>query len=388
MFEMELGENRTCDGVTRRDFLSVTRRILLMCVAVIILSLATPELLRAEENPYLTALRRAANRIVSYQQTDGAITMGGGTQVNPYFSSHAAIGLAHAYKVTKDKRYSLAIRNWLSWYTKHINEDGTIDNFDNASGQWQPYLNPKTSSYFDSTDAYAATFMEALSEAILIGGDAKWRKQMLKFVPKIFGAMRLTMQKKYGLTCATPNYPVMYTMDNIEVYRGGYSAAVISGLGTTDGKKRLGQANATLTAIQRLLREQSNVFYLIGIQTDGYQFTATKTMDNWYSEQMAQLMPIAWLPADSRHQTLYNEMKSQYFDSLPPNAGETDQSWQIREDNLGKLLFWTMATENIGDKTATTALLDRLIDFDSRMGAFYNVAFYGHLCRVFAYALK
>lgn len=376
MSEIELGERRIRDGLTRRDFVSVG--------AFTTLGLVAPKPVKAGDSPYLAALKTAADRIVSatYLQTDGAISMGGGTQVNPYFSCHAVIGLAHACKIAKKPQYAQAMRGWLTWYAQHLNADGTIDDFTGSPGQWKPDASP------DSTDAYAATFLEALSEAIPIVADAKWRKQMAPFATKAVGAMRLTLQKKYGLTTATPAYPVMYTIDNVEVWRGERSAAVIAGIDTADGKKRLGQADATLAAIRSLLRDKNDVFYLYGMQTDGYQFNAVKTMSNWYPEQMAQLAPIAWLPLDSRHQDLYNQMKTQYFGALPLNVGETNDTWQIKEEKLGKLLFWAMAAETMGDKATATTLLDRMLDFDARMGAFYNVALYGWLCRAFAYALK
>jgi len=318
------------------------------------------------------ALTRAADAILRHQQPDGAIVMGETTRpplrVSPYFANLAALGLARAYHITRDIRHLQAARRWLDWYIAHLNPDATIYDYTGTPQSWV------STGIADSTDSYAATFLDAAWEVYRATDDAAWRRQTYGMVARAVAAIRLTQQPT-GLTTAKPDYPVIYTMDNAEVYRGWMAAKALAGTDFDHALTYTRQAEASLKAIrEQLWRETDagNGHYLVGLQTDGAIFDTKQPMV-WYPDEMAQLMAIAWLPPDARHHALWGRLRGQV--SKLPRAVAT-------EGDLERLVWWTMAAQAVEDSDTTRALLPRLIAFDGTLKSVDNVALYGHLCRV------
>src|SRR5208337_248294 len=144
---------------------SIFRRTLsvyfLMCCLSFISVVASAQTV----NPAYQTITFFADRVLSNQTSDGAIVMGDPTvkpyEVSPYFSNLAAYGLMRAYEVTNNPVYLTAAQQWTEWYIMHLNANGTIYNYTGTPGNWI-----STNSY-DSTDAYASTFLEVAQKVLL-----------------------------------------------------------------------------------------------------------------------------------------------------------------------------------------------------------------------------
>ena len=81
---------------------------------------------------------------------------------NPYFSNQAVSGLLQ----TGAADSLVVAANWIGWYLKNINPDGSIDNFNyDANG------NQTSTGTPDSVDAYAGTFLSVLWQYVQAGGN-------------------------------------------------------------------------------------------------------------------------------------------------------------------------------------------------------------------------
>jgi hypothetical protein len=147
----------------------------------------------------------------------------GGSDVSPYFANITATGLAFA-----DLHLEI-VRNWLSWYLEHSSGsvtgiEGVADDVHSQPGK------PPVRALPDSTDAYGATFLILARTAFRTGDEAI--RELIgsnkRKVVQITQSMLATQQPN-GLTFASPNYPVAYTMDNAQVYQGLLASAFLMG---------------------------------------------------------------------------------------------------------------------------------------------------------------
>ncbi|MEN6384266.1 MAG: hypothetical protein ABFD79_03620 [Phycisphaerales bacterium] len=104
-----------------------------------------------------------------------------------------------------------------------LNKDGTIYVYE---GTYPDYT---SSGHYDSTDAYAAQFIDTAYVYYKITSDAAFLDWVWPYIIKVAGAMDLTLQSD-GLTWATPAYFVKYLMDNSEVYIGYKTASEFAAL--------------------------------------------------------------------------------------------------------------------------------------------------------------
>ncbi len=288
--------------------------------------------------PLPAGLTALAERILGQQVADGAIVQGllpaTSSRVVPYFANMAAHGLAAAYGVTKDARYRSAARKWFAWYEAYQNVDGTIFDYDGASGSW------KGSGDFDSTDSYASTYLEGVWALHRAGPDKPWLRERLPAVRKSVAAIRLTMQSS-GMTLAKPKYPVMYTMDNTETAVGLRCAARIEReVGEAERAKQCDAMAAKMeNAITTLLWDAEANAYIVGLQPDGYRH---KGLSKWYPDVMANLMAVGWLPRSERNTALLARLKG-------PFAGHLHRAVS-GEASLGKLVWWGVAAIGAGDR--------------------------------------
>ncbi|GIV17398.1 MAG: hypothetical protein KatS3mg022_2833 [Armatimonadota bacterium] len=321
------------------------------------------------------ALNRAADAILQRQHEDGAILMAPAAQpVNslvPYFANLAAIGLAAAYPHTHNKAHLQAVERWVHWYAAHLNPDGTMDDYRLQDGKLQP------TGDCDSTDSYAATFLEALHRAVQASLDRRLLTALYPAARKAVGGIRLTLQED-GLTWAKPSYRVKYLMDNVEVYRGWQSAAWLAqAMGRkSDANSFKQSAERTLRAIEGSLFSQSRGYYAWVMHEDG---VLEARLERWYPDVMAQLMAIAWLPPSTRRKGLFARLRKQFGDSL--------QS-ALEDGDAGVLVWWGMAAIGAGDRVFAERIAlefaeERVL---SQMGA--NPAEYGHVLRICAAILR
>jgi len=319
-----------------------------------------------------------AKAIRAQQRSDGAIVMGDRApyRLSPYVANYAALGLLDAYQITHDPSSLRAVKRWQEWYLAHLNVDGTIYDYSGDVGAWQP-----TNDY-DSTDAYAATFMRLVWRYAQVAKDPLWVRHLLTELPKLANAIRLTLQGD-GLTTAEPNYPAMYTMDNVEVYQGWVASAQLAQkMHRADLAHIYGRlAKATLHAIDTLLWVHDNRgggHFLIGIQPNGASIEVKQPMV-WYPDQMAQLMAIAWLPKSSRTFGLYSALCRGEL-KLP--------SIIITEDELSYVVWWALAAETVGDRPTLSRILQLLIAVPKTLPTVMDVGLEGHVCTILAHACE
>ena len=246
----------------------------------------------------------------------------------PYFACLAALGLVAAGEKEAARRY-------LRWHDAHREPDGTLFDWERTDSGWRKLPDR------DSTDSYAAVYLE-LAKAL---GETR-------FVAASLAVLRRERQEN-GLTIAKPDYPVCYTMDNVEVWRGLRAAGALK------------EADATLAAIERALWEESASCYRIAVQTDGGKQSADLTQ--WYPGQMAQLLAIAWLPISERRRALYRRLPK----ALPKSASS--------EGDVDRLIWWGFAAQTVGDSATLTVVRRALTSLPDSL---YNTAFYGHILRL------
>ncbi|MCX6907570.1 MAG: hypothetical protein NTY01_05950, partial [Verrucomicrobia bacterium] len=171
-----------------------------------------------------SAVERAAEQILHHQTSDGAIVMGAlpskQSRLVPYFANFAARGLVAAFRETRDARWLDAAKRWAAWHEAHMNADGTIYDFNGAPGAWKP------TGHYDSTDSYAATYLDLVFAIHRAAPDHEWLRSRLPSVRRAVAAIHLTLQPN-GLTIAKPKWPVMYLMDNTETAARLRAAAAI-----------------------------------------------------------------------------------------------------------------------------------------------------------------
>lgn len=317
------------------------------------------------------ALTRAAEAILQRQREDGAILMAPVAQTPnsliPYFANLAAIGLAAAYPHTRNRAHLQAVEKWLRWYAAHMNPDGTMDDYRLQDGKLQP------TGDCDSTDSYAATFLEALHRTVQVSRERQLLTAHYPAAMKAVKGIRLTLQED-GLTWAKPSHRVKYLMDNVEVYRGWQSAAWLAQAmtRTSDAGTFKKSAERTLRAIEDSLFSESRGCYAWAMHENGVLETR---LERWYPDVMAQLMAIAWLPPSARRKGLFTRLRKQFADSL--------QS-ALEDGDAAVLVWWGMAAIGAGDR----ALAERIaLQFaEERVlgqpGA--NPAEYGHVLRICA----
>jgi hypothetical protein len=331
-------------------------------------------------NPVETkaALQTVTARILALQTTDGAIPLGGSPdrprRLVPYFANFGALGLVIAARIETDgvrtKTLLDSARRWTRWYDAHRNPDGTIFDYEGTTGAW------KSTGKYDSTDSYASTYLEL--QAALGGNerDGSWLRERYRFVRLSVAAMGLTRQKN-GLTTATPKWPVMYTMDNVEVLRGLRAASRIAGKvkQSSDAKTWTALADQTEAALSRDLWDPQNRCYLVGLQTDG---GTMKGLQKWYPDVMANLMAVGWLPGSARNQSLYRKLAADF--APKPDSGIPASAQN--EGGLERLVWWGFAARAAGDTARLQRIEGALVAADYKRLAITNPATLGHICRL------
>jgi hypothetical protein len=318
------------------------------------------------------AIVRIADAILAHQAADGAIAQGrpaaGDCDLVPYFSNFAATGLAAAYTMTKDPTYLQAAKRWVAWFESHQNPDGAIYDYTGHTGAW------KSKGTYDSTDSYAATFIELVYAIDSAQPDSAWLRARTNSLTLAVKAILLTLQPN-GLTFARPGWNVMYTMDNTETLRGlNAAAALFTTLGdNTAAADAHKLAAAMKTGFDTQLWYQPSQNYLVGLHSDGHRAEA---LDKWYPDAMANLMAIGWLDPSDKSRGLYRRYKSA-FSKMLPRAART-------EDDIEHLVWWCYAAQTAGDANTVKAIRDLLVSTYTLDSPSDQPALLGHICRLLA----
>ncbi|MGC8666995.1 MAG: hypothetical protein ACP5VE_02600 [Chthonomonadales bacterium] len=316
-----------------------------------------------------SAAEAVAMRILQFQSPDGAIAMdpvepARNTRVVPYVGNYAAMGLIAAYTATKRTVLLQGALKWARWYEKHLNADGTTDDWAGPPGLWQ------STGKRDSTDAYAATYLTLLNRIFRAHQDRQWLEARKPFVEKAVSAIRLTLQPR-GLTTAKPDWPVMYTMDNVETAIGLRSAATIAQAAGWLPLQRqaLRMAQAMEDGIASQLWDPSSATFLVGLQTDGARLRAGS---EWYPSVMANLMAAAWLPRSQRTSELFQRLYRQYGSAIPIRGTTAEEA--------SRLIWWGYAAGTYGTPELLNQIQSRLTALAAHVPAGCYPDALGHIC--------
>ncbi len=349
-------------------------RLTMGIVSVIILSVCIIGVSRA--NPPASSeilsrslVQRAADLILKHQASDGAITMGeirpspAVNDISPYCANLAGIGLVSAYRYLHEGRYLHAAEKWVRWYEKHIGTDGIIEDYKGQPSSWQ------STGHYDSTDSYASTWLDLVQKIYQAGAGRIWLQARWDSVKKIAGAMELTRQSD-GMTCATPKWPVMYAMDNIETSRGIKAAIRI---GTELGHKDFATKERTWrdqlnSSFENILWNPKIKRYAVGVQSDG---AIVPFKGEWYPSGMADIMAVAWKPLNARRRALYASMRKTYGLPLKCETG----------DDMKQIAFWLMAARRVGAVGDTDKLMNVLRNASDTVWESQYPDVLGFICR-------
>lgn len=303
--------------------------------------------------------------IAATQLQSGAIpvktsTAEGNAVVNPYFADYAAMAL-----LERPELYAANVSNYITWHFDHLNEDGTIYDYTITAGE------ESHSSYCDSTDSYAATFLTLLNKFYEKTTHTTLISENIAKVDKVIEAMLSTYDN--ALTYAKADYLIKYTMDNCEVYLGLKDAAnIYTMMAQTDetysakANELLQKAEEVKTAIEEQLWNNSGYgYYEVGLNDSdsaAFEFDWTER----YPSAMAQLFPIftgVIAPDSERAVSLY-ETYLENFDITSISETSTYYCFAARtaavmgdNDTLRKYLSEYSAAVELGSfrNTAYTA---------------------------------
>lgn len=232
--------------------------------------------------------------------------------VHPYEANLAARALLVA-----GPRYVPMVRDYVGWYLRHLNRPdrygvaGTVYDYDydprTCSGVAQAH--PVTGEWpkYDSTDAYAGTFLTLVAEyARTDAADREFLRSPavradLQLVADVIGATR----GRSGLSGATPAYPAEYLMDNVEARRGLEDYAGLLRTVLDDpaaAERRAAEADRIADAIEAHLWTASRTGGMYGWAADQLD----PSWDVWFPDSVAQVWPVSdGLGDDRRRRDLW-----------------------------------------------------------------------------------
>lgn len=232
-------------------------------------------------------IRQEADWIMNAVTEDGAIALHvDKLSINPYMGHFAAIALARATIFTGDVTYVNSAWKWLHWYAQHMNDQGFVTDYLIINAK------PVSTGSMDSTDAYAALFLIAMSESNKALNIPSELESLHPALEKAVSAIEATMDYD-GLTWAKPNHLTKYLMDASEVYAGlkaGYQLATDLHDWNLQNRIRYDLDQITV-GIEGLWNPKTNAYDWAKYK-NGYRRTC-----NWdflYPDSLEQIWPIAF----------------------------------------------------------------------------------------------
>lgn len=230
--------------------------------------------------------------------------------VEPYFANYGVRAL-----IAAGGPYLADAKAWFQWYLNNLNSSDTAHatsslpngvvgsvytyNINLASCTETATTDKNGVVHYDSSDAYAATFLTALGAySVAPGADIAWLKSNASAIQEVARASIATLQSN-GLTTSTPTWPFQYLMDNVEVYQGLMNYAWL-----LDGVLSNASSGAYVTALAQGVRNAIYTYLPMGAsgQPNEYAYNHATTdpppqtplVDNWSDCSAAadQLWPI------------------------------------------------------------------------------------------------
>ena len=290
--------------------------------------------------------------LASLQLSNGAMPMtgtkNGVVTANPYFSAFAVLAILKG-----DDKYLPVVKKYMEWHFDHLNTaqtdyngvDGTIYDYritvENGQVKKEEIvINGQGKKQYDSTDSYAAMFLEILWKYYEKSGDDAYIKSNYSDIKRIINALYSTMHD--GLTWAKPDYKIKYLMDNVEVWRGMDNIILLyeNLLKTSfqDAPAMLTKLKTDRDLVASKIEEQmwneSEKYYECAIGHGGvvaYDFD----WDNFYPSATSQLFPITSgmvKPDSARAKLLYANFNKYY------STGESEKTWE--EMDIPDSFYW------------------------------------------------
>lgn len=213
--------------------------------------------------------------------------------VNPYFACFACMGLLEG-DTTEENRSSVA--SYLNWnIQKIVEEDGVVSNYTMHDNTLVIASKP------DSVDSYLAVFLTLFSKYIDTGGTFESLSNWQSALDIAFHKLKeLTTD---GLTVVSPEYRVVYLMDNVEVYQS--YASIISILSSKHPLMEQWEEHTSWLTYFRECRKEAQASilkslwnkkesrYEIGLDNAGKPLKF-HSMDIFYPDGISQVYPIAF----------------------------------------------------------------------------------------------
>lgn len=261
--------------------------------------------LRAKESNYIKSLA------VTSGTMKGAIRENkSGNYILPYFDDFACLGLV-AYGRRSDRQ---TVLNYINWHISHMNTKAQ-DKY-GVAGTIYDYNNGVSTGDYDSTDSYAATFLELLA-AYTKTYDHNFLKDKSELVDTLTNVMLSTYISKIGLCKATPGYDECILMDNCEVYKGFVSAKKIYStycINNVKARSMSRYAAKTRSAIiKRYWSKKKGCFYTT-VDIKGRVDSKVK-LSRFYLDSSSQLYPVIYgviSPKSKMAKKAYAKFKKYY----------------------------------------------------------------------------
>ena len=281
---------------------------------------------------FLSGLQLESGAFPTYANTSGS------ESINPYFSDYVAIAL-----LNRPDLYAENVKKYINWHFAHLNADGTIYDY------YMDGKEEKTNGTYDSTDSYAATFLMLLEKYCEKTEDINFITEHKSKVISVYTSMISTLHN--GLTYAREDYPIIYTMDNSEVY-----AALLESEKLFKLLDESGLANDCLEKSSQLKTElnkqlwNKNCYFETGINKEDGTVSHKYLLNEYYPSGLAQLFPVIYNAVDTeKKMSVYYDAKRRF------DIG----SVAFKEDYY---CFVALAAASVGD-------VDYLIQYKNKFSA-------------------
>ncbi|WP_134119443.1 hypothetical protein [Kribbella kalugense] len=283
----------------------------------------------------------------------------GTRKIRPYIANRGAVGMLLA-----GPYYYPMVQAYVDWYFRHVNGgpssalpadyngvSGTVYDWDVtvATGAETYGADPGsgTTPWYDSTDAYAGTFLTLLRKwAEADTSSHSYLVSKANDIDMIASASLVTLQAN-GLTGAKPDYAGQFLMDNVEVAAGLRDDVwllqnVLNN--PTKAAQRQGQLNTLLTAIENHLWTPGPGMYCWASDQ------CTNTLwTRFYSDAVSQVWPIvAGIASPTRASSLWSSFNTNWPNWTTSVNNPDGSPWAIL----------AVAAAVRGDKTRADSYLD------------------------------
>lgn len=282
----------------------------------------------------------------------------------PYLANFAAMGLARATQVTGDATYATHAWDYLRWYSS-VERPGTgyVTDYKIVDG-----TELESTGTYDSTDAYAGTFLAAAWDTYSATDDVSALKSISSGVSGALSAIASTQQSD-GLTWATPSYHVAYLMDNVQALGGLEAAEAI--------ERVLGNSTLESEAASRVADMKSGIASLWDASDDSYSWAKqangwehTTNWGNFYPDAMEQVSAVEWGAVPStKAAEIMGKVAADEPEWTNPNAtvNYLDGSSVERE----KASYWpsaAVAYNAVGDTSTASSGLSSILSSAAAVG--------------------